>query len=277
MNLKTLIFNFWKNYLHQPVGASTACWNTWMVIFTTTMMKILYYVFAFQLYSQEFYERKNKTKQDKTKKIHTAAGTLTKRIWRLCNNFNPQLWQFVSASMATTMNSSAKFLTVLQFLILMSWPLLTAFGSWEIWWQAQRWQQRKQPNQPAQLQLLGGSCVWIQSSCWCNLRLLYVNPEILQLAQVWLHHQTVTQPDHRLSKPLDISSNTKSTMLEFAATSTSWSHHHQQSSIHTWMEYFSERMAWDLKTLNPKPHYLKLRKKIWWAKCKMQHLVWSTH
>jgi hypothetical protein len=66
-------------------------------------------------------------------------------------------------------------------------------------------------------------------------------------------------------------------MLEFAATSTSWSHHHQQSSIHTSMEYFSERMARDLKTLNPKPHYLKLRKKIWWAKCKMQHLVWSTH
>jgi glutathione synthase/RimK-type ligase-like ATP-grasp enzyme len=40
-----------------------------MVIFTTTMMKILYYVFAFQLYSQEFYAKtkQNKTRQNKKK------------------------------------------------------------------------------------------------------------------------------------------------------------------------------------------------------------------
>ncbi len=100
MNLKTLIFNFWKNYLHQPVGASTACWSTWMVIFTTTMMKILYYVFAFQLYSQEFYAKQTKQNKRKQKKytlllelLQSGFEDYATTSIHSCDNLSGHQWQ----------------------------------------------------------------------------------------------------------------------------------------------------------------------------------------
>jgi hypothetical protein len=72
-----------------------------MVIFTTTMMKILYYVFAFQLYSQEFYAKtkQNKTRQNKKKYtlllelLQSGFEDYATTSIHSCDNLSGHQWQ----------------------------------------------------------------------------------------------------------------------------------------------------------------------------------------